>query len=64
MTQELTEERCIDLRIKVDIPFPTLENPKFEAFYSYFAQCDVSLPTEITLQRVIFVKVNAEKIQM
>ena len=44
-TQELTKERCIDLIIKTETPFATLENLEFEAFCSYFAQCDVSIPS-------------------
>ena len=48
-TQEVTKERCIDLIIKTDTPFATLENPEFEAFCSYFVQCDVSLPSANTL---------------
>ena len=48
-TQELTKKICIDLIIKSDTAFATLENPEFEAFLSYFAQCDVSLVTGNTL---------------
>ena len=44
-TQELTKKRCIDLIIKTDTPFETLKNLEFKAFCSYFAQCDVSLPS-------------------
>ena len=48
-TQELTKERYIDLIINTDTAFVTLENPQFEAFCSYFAQCDVSLSSGNTL---------------
>ena len=48
-TQELSKERYIDSIIKTDTPFATLDNPEFEAFSSYFAQCDVSLPSGNTL---------------
>ena len=63
-TLELTKERCIDLIINTDTAFSTLEHPQFEAFCSYFAQCDVSLPSGNTLRRGIFAKFDDEKGKM
>ena len=62
-TQELAKERCIDLITKTDTPFATLENPEFEAFCSYFAQCDVSLPSGNTLQCGVLTKFDDEKVK-
>ena len=56
-------ERCIDLIIKTDTTFATLENPEFEAFCSYFAQCDVSPPSENTLRRGISTNFDGEKVK-
>ena len=63
-TQDLTKERCIDLVIKTNITFETLDNPEFEAFCPYFAQCDVSLPSENTLRRGVLTKLDDEKVKM
>ena len=49
--------------IKTDPPFATLENPEFEAFCSYFAQCDVSLPSGNTLRRGVLKKFDDEKVK-
>ena len=62
-TQELTRERCIDLIIKTDKAFVTLENPEFEAFCSYFAQCDVFLMSGNTLRHGISTKFDGEKVK-
>ena len=56
-------ERCIDLIIKTNTPFATLENPEFEGFCSYFAQCDVSLPSGNTLQHDILTKFDDQKVK-
>ena len=48
-TQELINERFIDLIIKIDTPFATIESPEFEAVCSYFTQCDASLLSGNTL---------------
>ena len=42
----------------------TLEHPQFEAFCSYFAQCDVSLTSGNTLQRGISAKFDDEKVKI
>ena len=42
----------------------TLEHPQFEAFCSYFAQCDVSLPSGNTLRLGISIKFDDEKVKM
>ena len=63
-TPELTKERYIDLIINTDIAFSTLEHPQFEALCSYFAQCDVSLPSGNTLRRGISTKFDDEKEKM
>ena len=62
-TQDLTKERCIDLIIKTDTAFATLKNPKFEAFCSYFAQCDVSLHSRNTLHHDISKKFDDKKVK-
>ena len=63
-TQEITKERCIDLIIKTNTAFTILENLEFEAFGSYFAQCDVSLLSENTLRRATSIKLDGEKVKM
>ena len=63
-TRELTNERCTELIIKTNTAFATLENPEFEAFCSYFTQCDESLPSENTLGRGISTKFDGEKVKM
>ena len=62
-TQELIKEIYIDVIIKTDTPFATLENPEFEAFCSYFAQCDVSLPSGKTLRPGILTRFDDEKVK-
>ena len=62
-TQELVKERCIDFIIQTDTACATHENPEFEAFCSYFAQCDVSLSSGNTLRCGIFIKFDGEKVK-
>ena len=62
-TQAITKERFIDLIIKTDTPFATLENPEFEAFCSYFSQYDVSLPSANTLRHGLLKKFDDEKVK-
>ena len=63
-TQELKKERCIDLIINTDTAFVKLEHPQFEAFCSYFAQCDESVLSGNTLRRDISAKFDDEKVKM
>ena len=49
--------------IKTDTPFATLENPEFEVFCSYFAQCDVALPSTNIFQCGLLKKFDDEKVK-
>ena len=49
--------------IKTDTLFAILENLEFEAFCSYFTQCDVSIPSENTLRRGTVAKFDDEKVK-
>ena len=53
----------MDLIIKTDTAFATLENHEFEAFCSYFAKCDVSLQSGNTLRRGISTKFDGKKVK-
>lgn len=46
-----TIEECLDLIIHTDTPFSILDEPQFEKFVSYFAQCNITLPCAMTVRQ-------------